>query len=151
MRNKVKQKRQSVTIVVKNGKIYESAVLPKYIKRGDPGNCFDWCAALATKHKHLQYVEGYATDPSDRDRWVHHAWLTDGTHAFDPTWQVTDDEGVEHPVPSHYFGVQFLTKDVALFITTTGYRSIFMQRWRAPELFNEILERAIEQTKGGIS
>lgn len=131
--------RKIAKIVVDNGQFYKPAVLPSDIPRGMPGQCFDWCALQAVKNRKYSYVEGLATDPDDQSSWILHAWLTDGVHAFDPTWGAFDDDGVEHPVPAQYLGFEMDTVKVAKFMKATGYQGIIANSWRNQELFKEIM------------
>lgn len=131
--------RQIATLVVKRGKFYRSSVLPKDIPRGDVGICFDWCALQAAKNRKYRYVEGLASNPENPEDWLLHAWLTDGENAYDPTWSAKDDDGVEHPVPSQYLGIEMDIEKVANFMTTTGYQGVIANHYRNEQIWKEIL------------
>lgn len=124
----------------KYGKRYTPAILPSAIKRGKPGDCFDHCMMQAIEHPEYKYVEGLALDPTNDKRWVYHAWLTDGTYAYDPTWKAENQSGKERPVPTIYMGIEFDIEDIARFVRATEYKAILANRWRNPELFQEILK-----------
>lgn len=138
--------RQIANFVLKYGKQYTPAVLPADIQRGEPGKCFDWCAATAAKSYRFQngryrYVEGIASIPGEPENFTNHAWLTDGIHAFDPTWMSTDKDDVEHPVPSYYIGVEMDILDVGEFMVTTEYQGIMYNSWRSPEIWARIKKK----------
>lgn len=125
-------------IVSKQGIQYKPALLPKDIERGQPGDCFDWCMMQVLNNRDYRYVEGVAQDPTDPSNWVYHAWLTDGVHAFDPTWQAVDNNGIEHAVPTIHVGIEFDIKEVAEFVSVTEYKAVLANKWRAPELFKRM-------------
>lgn len=129
--------------IINNGHTYTPALLPADIERGKVGDCFDWCALQASKNKQYKYVEGLASTPDDPEFYTLHAWLTDGDKAFDPTWQAFDNDGVQHPVPSHYFGIEIDIYDVHRFMKATGYKSLLANGHRAPELWHDIMGRTI--------
>jgi hypothetical protein len=112
-------------IVVKLGKQYEWAPLPDDIKKGPTGMCFDWSALQTARlHPKYRYVEGIAKSVFDND-WKLHAWLTDGTHAFDPTWMVIGDQKHLKGVPPfHYIGIEIDIHTVHKFMKLTGYQGI---------------------------
>lgn len=118
---------------------FKPAVLPKDIARGKVGECFDWCIVQAICHPKYTYVEGLAREPGN-DRWILHAWLTDGEHAFDPTWGAFDNSGRELPMPSEYLGLTMDTKLVVSFMKRTGYQGVLANRDRAPSIFNKLME-----------
>lgn len=120
-------------------KTYTPALLPGRIKRGPVGMCFDICALTCMRQREFTYVEGLATDPSDPDNVILHAWVTDGVHAFDPTWDAIDDDGLHHPVPSLYQGIEMDIMLVAKFMKTTGYQCVIANHHRAPELADKCL------------
>lgn len=122
-------------IVISRGKEYTPALLPEGIKRGRPGDCFDWSMIQTLKNKQYRYVEGLAYNPHRPGEWVYHAWLTDGVHAFDPTWMATDVFAIEKPVPTVYIGIEFDIMEVAKFVKETEYKAVLANHWRAPELF----------------
>lgn len=128
------------TLVVMWGKKYKPAILPADIKRGKLGMCFDWCALqTAELNPKYRYVEGIASSPEDNNQWILHAWMTDGVHAFDPTWSATQDfSGKEVPMPSEYIGIEFNIFQVFNFMKLTGYQGLLANRWRAPEFWDSI-------------
>lgn len=127
-------------LVAELGRPYEPAVLPDNIPRGEVGTCFDTCALLALNYPGYQYVEGIALSPDNRKKWILHAWLTDGAHAFDPTWKATDDNtGKEVPIPTEYVGIEMDIIKVAAFMRLTGYQGIIANRFRSPQIVDDIL------------
>ncbi len=130
-------------IIEDYGREYKAALLPDDIERGAPGICFDWCALQAVKNRKYGYVEGVALDPDlikeGKERWILHAWLTDGEHAFDPTWMATDDDGKQQPLPSVYIGIAMPILAVATFMRLTGYQGVLANRWRLPDMVDDIL------------
>lgn len=134
-------------IIEKYGRKYKPAVLPDDIERGVQGICFDWCALQAAKNRKYTYVEGIALDPDlarqGIKRWILHAWLTDGKRAYDPTWNaIRDADGKEVPIPTIYIGIPMTIQSVHLFMSMTGYQGLLANRWRLPELVDDILEEA---------
>lgn len=126
-------------LISRMGKSYTPALLPKDIKRFPVGQCFDGCAIQALHNRKYRYVEGMCK-PAHEDRWFLHAWLTDGTHAFDPTWAAIDDNGVHHPIPAEYVGIEMDIEDVAEFMKQTEYQGIIPNRFRNEELATKALE-----------
>ena len=130
-------------LVEEYGRQYKAAILPDDIERGTPGICFDWCALQASKNRKYTYVEGVALDPDlarqGKERWILHAWLTDGEHAFDPTWQAIDKDGKQHPLPSIYIGIPMAIQAVFTFMRMTGYQGVLANRFRLPALVDDIL------------
>lgn len=119
--------------IFREGRQYTPALLPAGMPRGFKKKCFDNCAAIALDRK-FRYVEGLARDPKHPELWFLHAWLTDGIHAFDPTWIAYDREKVEIPVPSTYIGVEMAIEDVGRFMLKTKYASVFGNAYRNPDL-----------------
>jgi hypothetical protein len=119
-----------VDFVRKHGRQYKSALCPKYIRRGPVGRCFDTsilAAFDATKpDRKIWYVEGIAENPKDYDEWIYHAWVTDGVHAFDPTWRAYADheETIELTFPIRYIGIQMEPTAVAAFMLATEHQAI---------------------------
>lgn len=109
--------------IFKNGKQYKPALCPSNIIRGKVGDCFDVCLLNAVKFGY-GYVEGLAMNPNNKEEWILHAWLTDGDNAFDPTWKAIDNEGVEKPIPTVYFGLPMDTFRVFDFVKETEYKSV---------------------------
>lgn len=131
-------------LLLKRGKQYKPALLPADIQRGPIGKCFDWCAVqCAMNFPKYQYIEGIALDPDEyrkgKQKWILHAWLSDGEHAFDPTW-AADDDGVEQPVPTVYIGLSLPFLKVRDFMSRTGYQGVLANSWRAPEFVNKMLK-----------
>jgi hypothetical protein len=139
--------------VHKHGKFFQPAILPKDIKRGPMGKCFDVCLLHALHNPDLQYVEGIAFPirPSvevspgivvnDRPQWILHAWLTDaeGKIAYDPTWYATDKDGKEVPPPIVYHGIVMDAKKVGRFVMETEYCCVLENQWRDPALAKEAI------------
>ncbi len=107
-----------------NGKEYKPAVCPDFINRGPVGECFEYSLAASYIHKQFRYVEGIALTPDTRE-WVLHAWVTDGEHAYDPTWRAFDKENNEVPIPTIYIGVELDTDLAMEFFVYTGYKGVF--------------------------
>ena len=129
--------------IFKNGKQYKPAALPKEIAPGPLGKCFDVCAMAAASLRHYrdgkmveryQYVEGLARDPMNLSRWLTHAWLTDGEHAFDPTWKAIRPDGEVLPILTEYVGIAIPLEKLTRFIVATEYASVVSNSWRNPEL-----------------
>lgn len=127
------QLRQIKQIIERRGKKYEPALLPEHIHRGRVGECFDTCTILANRHG-LIYVEGIAR--VNKGKWIHHAWLTDGVRAYDPTWRCLNLKGEEYPIPGEYIGIEMDVKDVAAFMIKTGYCSILANGHKNYKLAN---------------
>lgn len=123
-------------IIARRGKMYEPALLPKNLKRGRVGECFDTCTVLAYKNPAFRYVEGIARVSK---KWIHHAWLTDGVKAYDPTWISFDNEGKEVAIPGEYIGIEMNVRDVGAFMMKTGYCSIFANGHKNHILANKAL------------
>ncbi len=129
---------KAIERILSMGKHYRPAVLPADISRGKTGDCFDHCVAVAmwSKDPEYRYVEGVARDPFS-DRWILHAWLTDGIHAFDPTWVATagiEGDHREIPIPTTYIGIEMKTKAVAAFMLHTNHKAVIANAHLAPEL-----------------
>lgn len=124
--------------VKKRGRNYTPAVLPANISRGEVGQCFDTCLLSALRGEG-RYVEGIARDPMKPNEWILHAWLTDGTNAFDPTWQAFKDEK-DIPIPTEYLGIEMDAEKVARFVQKTGYCCVIRNYWRLPKIAAEILK-----------
>jgi hypothetical protein len=136
---KAKLSFEQYELITKLGKRYTPAMLPKDLKRFPTGMCFDACAIQAVHKRQYRYVEGMCK-PFHEDRWFLHAWLTDGEFAFDPTWKCMDDNGIEHPVPAEYIGIEMDTVAVARFMKETTYQGVIPNRWRNEELAAAALE-----------
>jgi hypothetical protein len=85
--------------ILKNGRSFEYAALPRGVRMGRPRECFRNAAALALRKPDIyMYVEGYAVNRWIAMHTVAHAWcINSDNFVVDPTW----DEGTE------YFGVPF--------------------------------------------
>ena len=118
------------------GKSYIPAIAPKHLERGKVGDCFDTCVLAAVRHG-VKYVEGAARNPLTKE-WILHAWVTDGVHAWDLTWQANIN-GVEQPVPTEYIGLEMDTRLVVDFMRATKYKGILDNAWRDLERVNKIL------------
>lgn len=118
-----------VEYIIKNGKRYKPDLCPQEIERGRVGDCFDMCILNAMRIPQLRYVEGLAKNPLTGD-WILHAWLTNGTHAFDPTWLAYTNDGEEKVIPTEYVGIEMNTKLVMQFMLDTRYKGIIANAWR---------------------
>ena len=132
--------------IFENGKSYIPSIFPFELrdKLGDIGMCFDVSilAALGSKYR---YVEGIAHIKGTGQYFLH-AWITDGIHAFDPTWKseliilgkkftIPGTRGIE------YFGIELDKIKVAYFMSETKYVSVIANGWRAPESAKQILPK----------
>lgn len=122
--------------IFEKGKKYYPGALPEGVKRGPTGQCFDVSLWNAIRNPGLRYVEGLARDPRKPDRWVLHAWLTDGETAFDPTWRQETPFG-SLPILTDYIGVEIDTKKIGRFVLATEYKSVFSNGWREPAIAAE--------------
>ena len=141
--NKTKDKieEEMFEVVMIHGKQFKPAILPSEIKRGKMGDCFDVCILNAMNNKKYKYVEGFVRNPKDKDHWIMHAWLTDGEHAFDPTWIALDKrDKKEIPIPTIYVGIEMNTMKVAEFLLEVKYKSVLANGWRNRKLASEILK-----------
>lgn len=135
---KAKLTLEQFDLINRLGKKYTPAVCPDDIKRFDVGMCFDACIWNAIYHPQYRYVEGVVLLHGDL-QWKLHAWLTDGKHAFDPTWKA-DVNGEEKPIPATYIGIEMGTKEVAKFMKVTEYQGVIANRWRNEDLAVKALE-----------
>ncbi len=134
-------------IVKKHGKSYVLALLPDDLERGKIGDCFEHCLFSAFLSQRVNnkrayyYVEGIAG--CEAIGFAHHAWLTDGNHAYDPTWYVIcDDSGKRVDISMFsYFGIELGAVDTLRFFKETGYKGFLNNRERAPEMFDRILNK----------
>lgn len=136
-----------------HGAFFQPAVLPKDIKRGPMGKCFDVCLLIALSNPEFRYVEGLAyplkasTEVSpgivvkQEPDWILHAWLTDetGEIAYDPTWYAVDKDGIEVPPPVVYHGIVMDAKKVGRFVLETEYCCVLENQWRDPALAKEAI------------
>lgn len=121
-------------------KRYMPALLPDDISRGKLGECFDTCIMIATENRKYKYVEGYASPPGTKVP-ILHAWLTDGEHAFDPTWDCFNQFGERKPIPATYIGMEMDTDLVIMFMRKTGYQGIIANHFRAPKLAQKVFKK----------
>lgn len=129
---------QFLEFVFEHGKQYIPAILPKDISRGEIRLCYDNCAARVLHSKKYKYVEGIVRDPNIdgvAHRWILHAWITDGVHAFDPTWKCLNNKtGEEAPMPTIYIGLEMPIRAVGEFMIETEYGGVCANAWRSPSL-----------------
>lgn len=118
---------EEVALIQLHGKSYKAAPVPPDIELGPLGWCYDWsmiqCATLEEKYR---YVEGIALDPQT-SKWELHAWLTDGTHAFDATWAVLK-RGNRTYLKTKYIGIEMPIFDVLRFVRKTEYQGVIPNR-----------------------
>lgn len=107
--------------VLEHGRSYTAARLPKGLRRGKPGSCYENCAKFVTdphnRTSGFRYAEGVALRPSS-GLLVAHAWLVHDGEAFDPTWK---DLSGGHNLDCLYFGVEFPTSVVGKILSARGY------------------------------
>lgn len=138
----MKDHEEIVEFVLRIGKRYKPALLPPEISRGETGKCFDTSLIEALRSSgRYRYVEGVAMAYAGRDMldklkgtWVLHGWLTDGVHAFDPTWYALDPQKVEVPFPGIYIGIEMDPMRAAAFVRETEYQGVLANAWRNPKL-----------------
>jgi len=131
--------KEHMEYIVDKGIEFIPELLPVDIKRHPIGTCFDACAIEAINNRKYSYVEGICK-PINGD-WTLHAWLSDGSHAFDPTWQTIDNRtGKEIPFAGVYIGIEMDVIEVAKFMKETGYQGVIANRWRNEELAINALE-----------
>lgn len=124
------------TWIVQNGRSYVPAICPDDIQRGPCGLCFD-TSILNAYRTGYRYVEGMAFMRT-QGFFALHAWVTDGTHAYDPTWRAYKDK-VEVPMPTVYIGVELDTARVVEFMSKTDYSGVIANAWRDKRRAREIL------------
>lgn len=131
---------EELQLVRRYGKRYKAAALPADIEPGPLGWCFDWsmvqCINVREKYR---YVEGIALDP-ETGKWELHAWLTDGTHAFDPTWHVLNKNKGRTFLRTKYIGIEMPLLAVMLFVRRTEYQGVIVNRDKDPGTLKRILE-----------
>lgn len=122
-----------------HGRQYVPALLPKEIRRGKVKTCFDTCVKNAIDNNEtFRYVEGIALHPN-KQIWILHAWLTDGVHAYDPTWQAFDHEQNEVVLPVTYVGIELPLKPVGQFMLKTKYCGVIANSYMLPEFVNSFM------------
>ena len=123
------------------GKSYTPALLPSDIIRGKLGFCFDTSVMVAfTSRGKYRYVEGMAQDPAQDGKWILHGWVTDGVHAFDPTWQALDDNGNQQILPVEYIGIELPMAEVLRFMRKTGYQGVLANQARWQGMVDKMLD-----------
>ncbi len=116
---------KTIEWIFEHGKQYMPTLPWQTMPRGMKGECFDTCLMTALRGRaRLKYVEGFARDPLDPSHWILHAWVTDGTAAFDLTWRSYDLRGKEVPIPTLYVGVEMDPRKAAKFCAATEYKGI---------------------------
>lgn len=126
--------------IEKHGKFYRPMTCPDYVMRGKVGDCFDVCMLNAAKFRHLRYVEGIAAHPFQENVWIYHAWLTDGEHAFDPTWGLQHKDGGQvRPVLTIYHGIELDTRKMAEFMRATDYKAVMANGWRNTRIADQLI------------
>lgn len=98
------------SFVLRHGRTFKGAPLPKKFRKGKIKHCFENATRLAIKHPQLTYCEGYASSIIP----VMHAWcvLEDGT-VVDNTWMDSEECG--------YFGIPFKTEFLRRHLLMSGY------------------------------
>lgn len=128
-------------MVERYGQEYTPALLPKDIERGPLGKCFDTCLVNIVFNPKYQYVEGMAEDAHHPGTWLYHSWLTDGVHAFDPTWTVIDNpSGEERVMPIRYVGIPMPGAFVMYFNQETQYAGVLGNRAKHPKAVDKMLK-----------
>lgn len=135
--------------IVKFGKEYKPAVLPDDLKRGRLGWCFDDSIIQLTDEKlraKYRYVEGIAR-AFPHEPLKLHAWLTDGVHAFDPTWMgIGEAEAAGYSV-GYYCGIEMDAIAVMHFMHVTEYQSVIANGYRNKKLARECLPKGFRITR----
>lgn len=127
---------QTARRIARFGKEYEPALLPADLKRGRVGWCFDNSIIQLTDpdlRKKYRYVEGIARATPDEPLTLH-AWLTDGIHAFDPTWWAFGLHNELRIMPGYYCGIEMDAIAVMEFMFETEYQGIISNGWRNRKL-----------------
>lgn len=138
--------------IQKFGKEYKPAELPPDLRPGRLGWCFDDCIIQLIDRKLMakyRYVEGIAR-AHEIETFKLHAWLTDGEHAFDPTWLVEDNltGKTSHLNPyGTYIGIEMPTMDVLRFMQDTEYQGIIANGWRSRKLAKKCVPDGFRLTK----
>jgi hypothetical protein len=129
-------------LIDRHGVCYEPALLPDDLRYGKLHHCFD-VALIAALHSDgkYQYVEGLARTFRDEE-WTVHAWVTDGTHAFDPTWRATDKDGNFIVLPVLYFGLPLDTELASKYVLKTGQAGIIPNRDLLPQQYKTLMKRS---------
>lgn len=132
---------EEMRMIRQYGKRYQAAALPDDIETGPMGWCFDWSMiqCIKTKEKY-HYCEGVAKDPQD-GKWKLHAWLTDGTHAYDATWGIESKLKGRIHLRTKYIGIEISLIDVMKFVRKTEYQGLIPNRFRDN---GETLKRILE-------
>lgn len=138
---------KTLRYILTRGKPYKPGILPAKIKRGPVGQCGDTCVINALLHDDMRYVEGLASSPSEPHKWTMHAWLTDGTYAYDPTWRCYDENNKDYTLPVTYLGFEMPIVDVAEFMLKTRYQGVIMNAWKEPKMAKKLLPKNFPITK----
>lgn len=140
---------QTARRIQKFGKEYIPALLPADLKRGRVGWCFDDSIIQLTDPRLRQkyrYVEGLARSTPDEPL-VLHAWLTDGVHAFDPTWWAFGIFKEPRVVPGYYVGIEMPAMDVMRFMSATTYQGVIGNGYRNKKLAQKCVPAGFRITK----
>lgn len=132
--------------LLKYGKEYTLAPLPTDIPKSKRGYCYERCMALAIKNKKYTYVEGIGIDKSPEyegsNEYLMHAWLTDGVHAYDPTWARRNGKELYYAPVSKYFGIEIPTKYIDSFLDESqpfGALSFLLDKKYARDTYMEFM------------
>lgn len=105
--------------VLRYGKPYLAATLPKRYVRRMPKACFYNARTLVLRAKGLEYCEGYALRPN-LGLPMHHAWAVKGETVIDPTWS--------EPETCEYLGITF---DRAYLTYPLRYSGLLLTRFES--------------------
>jgi hypothetical protein len=140
---------QTARRIQKFGKEYKPALLPPDLRRGRVGWCFDDSIIQLTDEKLRQkyrYVEGIARSTPDEPLTLH-AWLTDGIHAYDPTWWAFGLQNEPRVVPGFYLGIEMPALDVMRFMSATTYQGVISNGWRNKPLAKKCVPAGFRITR----
>lgn len=135
--------------IQKFGKEYIPAVLPDDLRPGRLGWCFDDSIIQLTDEKlraKYKYVEGIAR-AFPREPFTLHAWLTDGIHAFDPTWYGIGKAEAKGLKLSYYCGIEMDALAVMRFMSATSYQGVIANGYRDRRLAAECLPKGFRITR----
>lgn len=136
-------------MVEDHGKYFIPAKLPRNIKRGRIGDCFDTCMDnLIRDQGSFGYVEGIATTGGQD---YYHSWITDsyGRYSYDPTWFAIDNKTGEETAPhtTTYKGLIFWPPDVFWFVRATTFKGVLINRNLNRLIFMQALARSLSITQ----
>ncbi len=114
--------------VLKNGKHFTPGTWDGAAMQ--PKMCYENAFNVALRDKTLTYTEGYVMH-SDLPIAIHHAWLSKGDVAFDPT--------LETPEEYAYFGVPFSRLFTLNEVRASGYYGLMERGIHGPNL--EMMKR----------